>query len=104
LQKVGGTEVIRALVVPNLRDYESLLREAMDSMDDNKRKEGEILIDALTEALLTIEGENVGAVNGFANGHAAEMKAQLSEKIGSLLAEKLLNSGGPKVLKAVLDC
>ena len=96
--------MIRALVVPNLKDYDSLLRENMDSMDELKKKEGEMLVDALTEALLTLEGEIGGAVNGYANGHAAEMKASLSEKIGPLLAERLLNSGGPKVLKAVLEC
>lgn len=104
LQKIGGPEVIRALVVPNLKDYESLLREVTDSMDDNKKKEGEMLIDALTEALLTIEDESVGAVNGFMNGHAAEMKAGLSGKIGSLLAERVLASGGPKTLQAILEC
>lgn len=90
--------------MPNLKDYESLLREAIDSMDDGKRKEGEMLIDALTEALLTLGGESAGAVNGFANGHATEMKARLSEKIGSLLAERVLDSGGPKVFKAIMDC
>lgn len=91
-------------MVPNLKDYESLLREAVDSMDENKRKEGDMLIDALLGALLTLEEENAGAVNGFANGHAAEAKLRLNEKVGSLLAEKLLETGGPGVLKAIMEC
>ena len=90
--------------MPNLKEYESLLREAMESMDEGKRKEGEMLIDALTGALLSLEGESTGAVNGFANGHAAEMKAALSEKIGPLLAERMLEAGRPRALKAIIEC
>ena len=104
LEKIGGPEVIRALVVPNLKEYESLLREATDSMDETKRKEGDMLIEALMETLLKLEGESTGALNGFANGHAIEMKAGLSEKIGPLLAERVLESARPRALKAIMEC
>ena len=76
-------------------------------MNDNKRKGGEMLIDALTEALLSLDdGERPDAmrINGFANGHAAEMNSGLSEKIGPLLAERLLESGRPRAVKAVMEC
>lgn len=105
--KIGGPEVIRALIVPNLKEYENLLREAIESMNDNKRKEGEMLIDALLEALLSLddgEGASLVQTNGLANGHAAEMKAGLSEKVGSLLAEKLFESGRPRAVRAVMEC
>lgn len=92
------------MVVPNLKEYESLLREATESLDEGKRKEGEMLIEALTEALLSLETGTVGVVNGFANGHATEMKAALSEKIGLLLAERVLESGRPQALKAIMEC
>ena len=104
LEKIGGPEVIRALVVPNLKEYEPLLREATDSMDEGKTKEGNMLIEVLIEALLSVEGGSASTVNGFANGHATEMKAGLSEKIGPLLAERMLETGGQRALKAIMEC
>ncbi|KAL9633376.1 MAG: hypothetical protein Q9164_004732, partial [Protoblastenia rupestris] len=82
LQAVGGVEVVRALVVPNLKEYESVIRDALEGMDEGKRREGEMVVQALMQALAELEGESVGAVNGLVNGHASEMKGALEEKIG----------------------
>lgn len=104
MQAIGGAEVVRALIIPNLKEYEGLVREALEAMDDARRKEGEMVIEAIMEALLALEGETVGAVNGFANGHAAEMKQKLDEKIGSLFADRILETGKPRLLRAVMEC
>ncbi|KAL9101745.1 MAG: hypothetical protein Q9163_003021 [Psora crenata] len=104
LQAVGGVEIIRALIVPNLKEYESLIRGALESVDEGKRREGEMVLRALMQALASLEGEGVGALNGFANGHAAEMKTALEEKIGGLFAERILEMDRPRLLKAVMEC
>lgn len=104
LQAIGGAEIVRALIVPNLKEYEVLVREAVDAMDDNKRKEGEITIEAIMEALLSLESETVGAVNGFADGHATEMKHKLDEKIGSIFADRILETRKPRLFKAIMEC
>ena len=95
---------MRALVVPSLKEYEELVKDAIDAMDESKRNEGEIVIRALLEALVSLEEENVGAVNGFANGHAAEMRKELGEKIGDLFAERVLELGKPRLVKAIMEC
>lgn len=95
---------MRALVVPNLKEYEELVKDAMDAMDEGKRNEGEMVIKALLEALVSLEEESVGAVNGFTNGHAAEMRKELGEKIGDFFAERVLELGKPKLVKALIDC
>ncbi len=104
LQAIGGPEIVRALVVPNLKEYEELVKDAIDAMDEGKRNEGEMVIKALLEALVSLEGESVGAVNGFANGHAADMRKELSEKIGDLFAERVLELGKPRLVKAIMEC
>ena len=104
LQAVGGPEVVRALVVPNLKEYEEIVKDAIDSMDDGKKNEGEMVINALLEALVLLEEDSVGAVNGFANGHDAETKEVLGKKIGDLFAERVLELGKPKLVKAIMDC
>ncbi|KAG8529745.1 uncharacterized protein KY384_005226 [Bacidia gigantensis] len=104
LQAVGGVEVTRALIVPNLREYEGLLRDAIEGNDDGKRKEAEMIVSALLDTLLSLEGEIVGTANGMANGHAMEMKVGLEDKIGPLFAEKVMTLGRPKVVKAIMQC
>ena len=104
LQAVGGVEVVRALVVPNLKEYESVIRDALEAMDEGKRKEGEMVMQALLQALGSLEGDTVGSMNGFANGHAADMKGALEEKIGGFFAEKVLEMGRPRVFKAIMEC
>lgn len=104
LQAIGGPEILRALVVPNLKEYEELVKDAIDAMDEGKRNEGEMVISAILEALMLLEEESVGAANGFANGHAAEKKRELSEKIGDLFAERVLELGKPRLVKAIMEC
>ena len=104
LQAIGGPEIVRALIVPNLKDYEELVRDAIDAMDEGKRNEGEMVIKVLLEALVSLEEESIGAVNGFTDGHAAEMRKELSEKIGDLFAERVLELGKPRLVRAVMEC
>lgn len=104
LQAIGGPEIVRALIVPNLKDYEDLVREAIDAMDETKRNEGEMVIKALLAALLSLEDEIIGTVNGLVNGHAGEMKKELGVKIGDLFAERVLDLGKPKLVKAIMEC
>ena len=104
LQAIGGPEIVRALIVPNLKEYEELVKDAIDAMDDGKRSEGEMVIRALLEALVSLEEESVGAVNGFANGHASEMRKELGNKIGDLFAERVLELGKPRLVKAIMEC
>ena len=104
LQAIGGPEIVRALIVPNLKEHEELVKDAIDAMDDGKKSEGEMIINALLEALVSLEGDSVGAINGFANGHAAEMKEALGKKIGDLFAERVLELGKPRLVKAIMEC
>ncbi len=103
LQAIGGTEVVRALIVPNLREYGELLREALEGNDEGKRKDAEIVLGALVEAVKGLEGDSLGLSNGFSTGDAEETRRKLNEKVGSLLAERFLELGRPKLLKAILE-
>ena len=95
---------MRALIVPNLKDYEEIVKDAIDSMDEGKKNEGEMVIIALLDALVLLEEDSVGAVNGFANGHGAETKEPLGKKIGDLFAERVAELGKPRLAKAIMEC
>lgn len=104
MQAIGGPEIVRALIVPNLKEYEELVKDASDAMDEGKKHEGEMIIKALLEALVLLEEDSIGAINGFANGHAAEMRKELGDKIGDLFAERVLELGKPRLVKAIMEC
>ena len=102
LQAIGGAEIIRASVVPNLKEYTSMLKDVLD--DETRNVEGDMVIEALMEALLSLAADTVGIVNGMANGHAVEMKQAVVEKIGSLMAEKVMETGNSRLVKAIVEC
>lgn len=103
MQAIGGMEVVRALIVPNLREYGDLLREALEASDEGKRKDAEIVLVALIEAVKGMEGDSLGMSNGFSTGDAEEMREKLKEKVGSLVAERILELERPKLVKAILE-
>ena len=105
LRAIGGPELVRALIVPNLKEYEAYLVEAMeDTEGSSNQKGGEMVLDALLEALMSLEADTVGTVNGMANGHAEEIRKEVADKIGDLLAGKIMELGKPRLVKAILEC
>lgn len=104
LQAIGGPELVRALILPNLKEYEAYLTDAIDETEGSSNpKGGEMVIEALVEALMSLEDDTVGAVNGMANGHAEEARKEVAEKIGDLLAARIMELGRPRLAKAILE-
>ena len=102
MQAIGGTEIIREAIVPNLKDYASMMKDVLE--DETRNVDGDMVIEALMEALLALAADTVGVVNGIANGHATEMRQAVAEKVGNLMAEKVMETGNPRLIKAILEC
>ena len=103
LQSMGGAELARKLFVPNLKEYGDYLRETLEGDDESKRKEAEMVLVALVDAVKPLEGDSIGMANGLSVGDAEEVKEKLKDKIGSLVAERVLELGRPKLVKAILE-
>ena len=104
LQAIGGPEVVRALILPNLKEYDAYIADAIDETDGTSNaKGGEMVIEALVDALISLEADTVGAVNGMANGHAEETRKEVADKIGDLLAGRVMELGRPKLVRAILE-
>lgn len=107
LVAVGGPEVVRVLVVPNLKDFEMVLGSERGVDDDPVRKlEKEKVISALVQGIEILEANSIAAVNGLTNGEIDDgfMVQKLREKIGPLLADRVLALGRRTLVKAVLEC
>jgi hypothetical protein len=109
--------VVRSLVVPNLKEFEVLLKEEMrgdGSSNGNgigngmKKAEAEKVMQAILGVLGSlIEGEERGKDVEMVNGHSGvtmeEMKGRLVDKVGELVGTRIADEGHVQLAKAVLD-
>ncbi|KAI4094527.1 MAG: hypothetical protein LQ339_007488 [Xanthoria mediterranea] len=103
LQAVGRTEAVRVLILPNVKDYETLLREPLEDEGSSRQAEAEAVLTALVSALQTLEDDTFGLRNNVQNGETANLEQQLQEKLGTLLAHRVLEMKRPRFVKALLE-
>ena len=103
LNSIGGAEVVRALLVPNLKEFEGLYREDLEGGDPVKQPEAEKVLGAVLNVLGSLLGDNIPHMNGHSAESAAEIKARLAEKVGEVVAEKIAESGQMQLAKAILE-
>ena len=101
LRTLGGSEIVRATILPTLKTYESLIREAIEEDGANKF-DAEMVAGALLGALCCLQEDGLMLTNGFSSGDGEQTRAQLSEKLGGLLASRVLELGRPQLVKAIL--
>jgi transcription initiation factor TFIID subunit 6 len=100
LLQITGTEGMKMLVLPNLIIYDTVLKEAL--ADDSKRPEAERVIAVILQALDRLDQRRGPArANGVAD--MSSQKDRLTEKVGEVIAEKLLSSGRSSVAHVILD-
>lgn len=99
LTAISGQDGVRLLLLPNLRLYDSILKEAL--ADDSRRADAEMVIRALMKGLALLESATVAMVNGV--GNSVDVRERLAEKIGDVLAERVAVSGRPRLVAAVLE-
>lgn len=109
LQATGGEAIVRVLILPSLKEFvEGILGDALLLEDSEvRRREAELIVGALVKALIQLD-EGAGRVNisqsmnGGSRGEE-EVKDRLSEKIGGVMAERVLALGKPGLVRAILE-
>ncbi|KAF2496761.1 DUF1546-domain-containing protein [Lophium mytilinum] len=96
---ISGQDGVRLLVIPNLRLYDSILKEGL--ADESRKIEAEMVTRVLLQGLMRLENGVVGMVNGIGNSEG--VRERLAEKVGDVLAERVLASGRSKLVSAVLE-
>lgn len=95
---VGGGEVVRSLVVPNLKEYEDVLREPLSGAEgDIKKAEAERVIGAVMKVLETLSSDDVP----MTNGHSSADEDALKEKVGEIIAAKVMDD--VRLARAILE-
>ena len=103
LQAVGGVEAVRVLILPNVKDYETLLREPLEDEGSSRQAEAEAVLTALVSALQTLEDDFIGSRNNIPDGENVNHDQQLHDKVGPLVAGRVLQMGRPRFVDALLE-
>ena len=103
LQAIAGTEGVRALILPNLKEYENLIREPLEDDGSPKQAEAEAVLTALVGALQMLESDTIELTNGYASGDTVEQRRRLEDKVGPLIAGRVMQMGRPKFAKAIIE-
>lgn len=101
LHALGGADVVRELVLPNLKPYEKLLRDAI-AEDGPRRPEAEKVLSLLLSVLSSLQDDRVLLTNGHSAVVSDELREQLTEKIGQLLATRIADAGEVQLAHAIL--
>ncbi len=102
LQAIGGPDVVRALILPNLKTYEAVVRDEIVA-DGPKRAEAEMVLGAILASLRTLEDERAEMANGWMGAGGEEVRERLVEKVGELVGTKVFEMDRPQLARAVLE-
>ncbi|KAJ5182932.1 Transcription initiation factor TFIID subunit 6 [Penicillium capsulatum] len=101
MQAVGGVEVVRVLVVPNLNDYSKLLSDGLD--DSARRPAAERVLNALLAVLSSLRDGQQTLTNGHSAVVTDEMRSKLTEKIGDLIASRIAEANQVQLAHLLLE-
>jgi transcription initiation factor TFIID subunit 6 len=101
LHSIGGPDVVRELIVPNLKAYEKLVREAIIE-EGPRRPEAEKVVSLILAVLATLQKDHTHLTNGDAAVVTDELREQLAEKIGQLLASRIAEAGEVQLAHSIL--
>lgn len=113
LSHIAGAEGIRVLLIPNVKGaLDDVLSAAMardegDGAQREKRREADEVIAALLGAFDVLAKDATIGIKQVGNemdvdGGAYAMRAQLHEKLGSVVADKVADTGNMGIIQAVL--
>ncbi|PGH27174.1 hypothetical protein AJ80_01131 [Polytolypa hystricis UAMH7299] len=104
IQSIGGPEVIRQLILPNLSTYETVLRDGFADESAVRKMEAEKVVSVIFAVLMTVQNdEKVPATNGFSEQGLLELKEKLASKIGGVVAGRIVEAGQVRLAKAIVD-
>lgn len=102
LHAVAGTEGVRVLILPNLPTYSNLVKDAITE-DTPRRPEAERVLGVLLMVLSTLREGRAPLANGHTAAVTTELREQLTDKVGELVAGKISEMGDAQLAHAILE-
>ncbi|KAL7274362.1 histone H4-like TAF Taf6, SAGA complex subunit [Rhizina undulata] len=105
LSAIGGRECVRVLILPNVKLFEKVIRQEVED-DSPKRKEAEMCVTAIVNALKHLEEiAEVDVVNGQTNGNGLNesLKTRLVDRVGEIVGEEVWKLGKERLVRVIVD-
>ncbi|PNS16469.1 hypothetical protein CAC42_203 [Sphaceloma murrayae] len=99
LEGVSGAAGVRMLLLPNLKAYDIVLKAGLE--DEGKKSQAEMVVMLLTRILGLLEKDAIDSMNGHPDGE--ELKARLTDVIGEVMGNKVVELNRPALVSAVLE-
>ncbi|KAF2113522.1 hypothetical protein BDV96DRAFT_577935 [Lophiotrema nucula] len=100
LQQITQAEGVKMLVLPNLRIYDGILKDAI--ADESRRGDAERVLGVIIGGLEMVErAQGPSRANGF--GNLGGLKDRLAEKVGEVVADKIIAQGKSGVAQVILE-
>ena len=120
LQAIGGAETVRALILPNIKAYEVVLKDHLlttnnpdapaptsdepTSSSSSSRTDAEMVLGALVKALLSLERDYVPMMmNGHSGNGGEQLRERLESKLGVIVGDRIYELGRPRLSHAIVD-
>ena len=103
LRAAGGVDAVRVLIVPNLKEYEALIREELVTPGP-RQAEAQKMLGAILNAVKLLEDESMPMMNGHTDESVAATWRELNEKVGSVVGEALASNDRLHLAKLLLEC
>ncbi|KAI9740539.1 MAG: hypothetical protein M1834_005120 [Cirrosporium novae-zelandiae] len=101
LDAIGGADVTRALIIPNLKSYEQVLQDNIAD-DSPRKKDAEMVLEAIFQVLKSVEKDYTPMSNGYSGEFDEELKKKLADKIGGFVTLKIISSKRVRLAHAIL--
>ena len=101
LHAVGGPEIVRTMIIPNLKSFEELYRDDLENNGSGKREEAEKVVSAILTSLHSLVDEDMPIMNGHSDEAAANIQSYLVDKVGEVIGSKVAESGYTPLIRAV---
>lgn len=101
LQAVGGAEVVRVLIIPNLGEYSKLLSDGIE--DPARRPAAERVLNALVAVLASLRDGQTSLTNGHPAVATDELRIRLAEKVGDLIASRITDANEVQLAHVILE-
>lgn len=97
---ISSTEGMKSVILPNLKLYDRLLKDAIG--EESKKPEAERILALILQGLdKLVKVRGPARANGIAN--LEPLKDRLAEKIGDVVTDKIISSGRSSVAQIILE-
>lgn len=100
LRGVAGSDGVRLLILPNLKIYDSLLKEAAG--EESKKADVDMVVGIILKCIEDVgQSSNPLMANGVTLNDA--LKDRLTDRVGEIIAERIVQTGRSDLAKVVLE-